>query len=402
MNPSSSLPKSIISVGEYLSLLNDSLRNTLSPGFFIRGEISDFRISQQKWISFDLKDEKQEALLKCFMTIWQLRTPLEDGMRVQVIGYPKIYERYGTFKLNVEEVELIGEGTLYRAYILLKQKLEEEGLFDLSRKRLIPRFPARVGLITSCDAAAYGDFLRVLNNRYQGVEIFHTQVAVQGNLAVSQTLEAFAYFNHLASNMRPDVLVLTRGGGGLEDLHAFNDERVARAIFQSKVPVICAVGHERDESLCDFVADIRASTPSNAAERLVPDRREIFFELKSMQDRLQERFLDLISKKNIIISHFVKISNFRLSQQKERLEFCTKLFLKRVPLWISSLQTRVKTMQRLLQQTDPKRLLRLGYSLVRVNGRILKEASSVDMGSSIQVELAKGSLNAEVTNIHKK
>src|SRR3989338_9142975 len=243
----------IVRVADYLDLLNHALFEHIpSADLLIEGEVSDFRVTQQKWVSFDLKDEEAEAVLKCFMTVWQMGVPIENGMRVRVNGFPKVYERFGTLKLNVQRVEPVGEGALKRAYELLKKKLEEEGVFDLSRKRGLPRFPERVGLITSRDAAAFGDFLRIMNNRWGGVEIDFVPVHVQGRQAVPEILQAFLFFNGLPESERPEVLVLTRGGGGLEDLHAFNDEQVVREVFLSKIPVVVGVGHERDESLCDF------------------------------------------------------------------------------------------------------------------------------------------------------
>ncbi|OGL94370.1 exodeoxyribonuclease VII large subunit, partial [Candidatus Uhrbacteria bacterium RIFCSPLOWO2_12_FULL_47_9] len=240
----------VLHVADYLALLNEVLHDRVpSNEILIEGEVSDYRVAQQKWVSFDLKDEKAEAVLKCFATVWQIGTPIEDGMRVHVKGFPKMYERFGTLKLNVQSIEPIGEGALKRAYDLLKKKLEVEGLFDVSRKRTLPRFPKKIGLITSRDAAAYGDFLRIVNNRWGGIEIDHAHVHVQGREAVPEILGAFRHFNALPLEERPDAIVLTRGGGGLEDLHAFNDEQVARAVYQSIIPVVVAVGHERDESL---------------------------------------------------------------------------------------------------------------------------------------------------------
>src|SRR3989344_5195589 len=257
----------VISVAQYLDLVNDRLREVPSD-VGVEGEVSDLRVSHGKWVGFDLKDAQGGGVLKCFMTVWQLSVPLEDGMRVRVTGGAKVSDRFGKFQLDVRTVELVGEGALKRAYLALKRKMQDEGLFDGARKRPIPRFPERIGLITSREAAAYGDFLRVLGNRWGGVEVDFVPVHVQGGNAVPDILAAFEHFHHLGESERPDVLVLTRGGGGLEDLHAFNDESVARAVFSSRVPVVVGVGHERDESLCDFVADVRASTPSNAAERV--------------------------------------------------------------------------------------------------------------------------------------
>src|SRR3989339_1221730 len=330
------MPTQALSVAEYLKLVNDTLRLIPSDQVVIEGEVSDFRVAQGKWVSFDLKDEQAQAVLKCFMTTWQLKVAIEDGMRVQVKGHPNVYERFGTFKLNVEALEPVGEGALRRAYELLKRKLETEGLFDVSRKRELPRFPERIGLITSRDAAAYGDFLRILNNRWGGVKILHAHVHVQGREAVGEIVGAFEYFNRLDD--RPDVLVLTRGGGGLEDLHAFNDEQVARAIYASKIPVVVAVGHERDESLADFVADVRASTPSNAAERVVPSRSDISYELETLTGHMESRLSHTIQDRAFVLERATNLIGFILERQKERLSRAKEGLLLLVNSWLPRLR----------------------------------------------------------------
>ncbi len=386
-----------ISVAEFIKLVNETLRLIPSQEFVVEGEISDFRIAQDKWISFDLKDENGEAVLKCFMTTWQLRVQIEDGMRVQVRGTPKVYERYGQFKMNVQEVEPVGEGALKRAYELLKKKLEQEGLFDVSRKRSLPRFPKRIGLITSRDAAAYGDFLQILNNRWGGVSVFHLNVHVQGREAVSDLLGAFEYFNELSDTERPDVLVLTRGGGGLEDLHAFNDESVARAVFGSKIPVVCGVGHERDESLCDFVADVRASTPSNAAERVVPNREEVRYEIEMMCQHSEERLLNQLSQKSLIVERATNVIGRIISQQNERLKHLRQRFFDVTHVWAPALFDQIDGFEKILRQLDPKRVLARGYGIVTINGQVLKDVSSLEIGASVGVQLAKGSFESYVT-----
>ena len=390
-----------LSVSQYLELVNVSL-GQIPADFVIEGEVSDYKVSQGKWVSFDLKDEKDQALLKCFMTTWQLKTVIEDGMRVQVKGVPKIYERFGTFKLNVTEVEPVGEGALKRAYELLKKKLESEGLFDVSRKRPLPRFPERIGLITSRDAAAYGDFLRILNNRWSGVEILFHHVHVQGREAVSDILEAFAAFVALDALHRPSVIVLTRGGGGLEDLHAFNDEAVARAIYASTIPVVCAVGHERDESLADFVADVRASTPSNAAERVVPSRDEVRYEIETLRDHLVARMEDTIRTRVQLIDMATHRVSFILERQKDRLARLSEALLSCTTLWLSRLKDRLQSHERVLKELNPKRVLARGYSIVRSAGHVLTSVSTLEVGSDIQVQFATGSADAQVRRINGK
>lgn len=386
-----------VSVSQFLALLNETLRQAFpSRMFFIEGEVSDYRVSQNKWVSFDLKDEQAEAVLKCFATVWTLATPLENGMRVRVCGTPKVYERYGTFSLSVDEVALVGEGSLKRAYELLKKKLQTEGLFDSARKRNIPRFPERIGLVTSTGAAAYGDFLRVIQNRWSGVEILVCPVHVQGKEAVGDILEAFAIFNALPELKQPEVLVLTRGGGGLEDLHAFNDEQVARAVFQSVIPVVCGVGHERDESLCDFVADVRASTPSNAAERVVPDRRDIARELEQMRTWIEDRLELQVSRRQDRVEHAARIMSGLLERQSARIVQSVGMVQRQSAAWFARVQDRVVAQVRLLRELDPKRPLARGYALATVGGQVLRDATGVDIGAEIQVQLAHGSLDAEV------
>ncbi|MBU0613967.1 exodeoxyribonuclease VII large subunit, partial [Patescibacteria group bacterium] len=319
------MEEKILTVSDYLHLINDTLALIPNTEVVVIGEISDFRVSQGKWINFALKDEEEEAQISCFATTFQVQIPLEDGIKIKVKGQPKVYEKFGKFSLNVREIELAGEGSLAKAYALLKKKLEAEGLFSKERKREMPRFPERIGLITSSEAAAYGDFLRILNNRWSGIEIFHIPVHVQGKLAVGEILEAFEEFNALAE--KPEVLVLTRGGGSLEDLHAFNDEAVARAVFKSSIPVIVGVGHERDESLCDFVADVRASTPSNAAEIIVPDREEILRELEAVHSRMGEVLLMRIQSIEHVVDKSLHILERFIDRQTHEIKMIVERFV---------------------------------------------------------------------------
>jgi exodeoxyribonuclease VII large subunit len=392
----------IVSVSKFLSLVNETLRLIPSQEFVVEGEVSDFRVAQEKWVSFDLKDEEGEAVLKCFMTTWQLHVPVEDGMRVQVQGFSKVYERFGQFKMNVQEISPVGEGALRRAYELLKKKLEEEGLFDRARKRALPRFPKTIGLITSRDAAAYGDFLRILNNRWSGVMVMHANVHVQGREAAPEIIFALSAFSALSNFEQPDVLVLTRGGGGLEDIHAFNDEQVARAVFGSKIPVVCAVGHERDESLCDFVADVRASTPSNAAERVVPNRADVLYEIETMSRHLETRLRDATQQQSFAVERAMQMMSLVLGRQKESFVFLERRFREALQHWIPDLRNRLNESIRLLRQLDPTRVLSRGYSIVRLGQRVLREASSLEIGSCVSVQLATGSFDADVTRVDGK
>lgn len=393
----------VLHVGDYLALLNEVLHDRVpSNEILIEGEVSDYRVAQQKWVSFDLKDEKAEAVLKCFATVWQIGTPIEDGMRVHVKGFPKMYERFGTLKLNVQSIEPIGEGALKRAYDLLKKKLEAEGLFDVSRKRTLPRFPKKIGLITSRDAAAYGDFLRIVNNRWGGIEIDHAHVHVQGREAVGEILGAFRHFNSLPLEERPDAIVLTRGGGGLEDLHAFNDEHVARAVYQSVIPVVVAVGHERDESLADYVADIRASTPSNAAERVVPSRADVKYEIDMMLSHNEQQLHFVMDEYRSAADKVATRVGHILERERERLIAMHTRLSDRVESWLPQLRDSIESSARMLRQVDPTRILARGYAIVRVDGAVVREASVLAIGKEIGIQLGAGSVDAEVLRVNGK
>ncbi|MFA6132201.1 MAG: exodeoxyribonuclease VII large subunit [Patescibacteria group bacterium] len=393
----------VLQVSEYLKLANQVLKlNIDGYSFAVEGEIFDYKIKDGKWIMFSLKDENDpSAKVGCFATTFKVSGVFEDGMKVKVWGPPAI-NKWSGFQIEVQKMEAVGDGALKKAYELLKKKLTDEGLFEISRKRRLPRFPERIGLITSRDAAAYGDFIRILNNRWGGVEVLFSHVHVQGREAVPEILEAFEKFNSLPDDKRPEVLVLTRGGGSLEDLHAFNDEQVTRAVFGSKIPVVCGVGHERDESLCDFVADVRASTPSNAAERVVPNRQEVLYEIETMTRHLENRLSDVLGEKQMLIDRATQLIFSAADRQKEKLSHLTNNLFDRVNNWLPRFKDRLAASFRVLANLDPKRVLARGYSIVTARGKVIKDAAALEIGAEIGVQLAEGSLGAEVLRVNGK
>ncbi|MFA5946325.1 MAG: exodeoxyribonuclease VII large subunit [Patescibacteria group bacterium] len=412
----------ILSVKDFLTLVNETLRLIPSEAFSVEGEVSDFKISQGKWVTFDLKDEKEDAKMPCFGTVYKITIPITQGMRVRVRGRASVFERFGKFSLNVEEVIPVGEGALQKAYLALKKKLEAEGIFDVSRKRQLPQFPERIGLITSKEAAAYGDFIRVLGNRMGGLSIIHADCHVQGQYAVSEILGAFQSLAALPTEQRPQVIVLTRGGGSLEDLHAFNDERVVRAIFSSAIPVVVGVGHERDESLSDFSADVRASTPSNAAEMLTPSRVELKKFVEMAEDRMNYRLDEMLRSMNHsvestlrVIDHaFSKTSHgvndttmrftnafdrFRLSvvATREHIERREKGIVGEFGGVLERSKARIDALSRLVQSVDPKRVLDRGYAIVRSAKGLVRDSTMLAPGDGFSVQFAQGMIEAEVT-----
>ncbi|MEI7740885.1 MAG: exodeoxyribonuclease VII large subunit [bacterium] len=420
------MPITEFSVSQFLDFLNDAMRAIVDPSAVaIIGEVAEFKVSQGKWVWFKLKDDTEEGVLDCFWTTFGMREPLEDGMKIRACGVPKVHPRSGKFSFNITRVELVGEGALKRSYELLKKKLTEEGLFDPARKRAIPKFPERIGLITSREAAACTDFLRILGNRFGGVAIQLASVAVQGEHAISEIVGAFKYFNNLPEEDRPGVLVLTRGGGSMEDMKAFNSEEVARAVYSSKIPVVCGVGHERDESLADFAADVRASTPSNAAERVVPDRRDLGFQISVFTQTLENGMLGTIRNYLDRVMNSVGVIEKTWSEQKHRFELIVARLnracvgfgagisrrhhdieriidgcVRSVAVTSARFMEKVSAHERLLSNMNPELQLKRGWSVVRTDdGTVLRDASGMDAGDRVSIRLWRGDLKTVVTEV---
>ena len=258
-----------LSVSDFIALTNQVLDGAY-PSVEIEGEVSSFKVNQGKFVFFDLKDS--ESTVGCFMMLFALRIPIEDGMKVIMKGSPKL-TKWGKFSLTVQSIRPSGEGSLKKSFELLKAKLDKEGLFAEERKRPLSPLPRRVAVISSTQAAGYGDFMKIIDDRWGGIEVEVAHVQVQGDVAADQIIRAIEYFNQQPE--LADVLVVIRGGGSADDLAVFNDELLVRAVAGSRIPTLTGIGHEMDISLVDLAADVRASTPSNAAERLVPERREV-------------------------------------------------------------------------------------------------------------------------------
>ena len=382
----------VFSVSEFLRQTNELIATTC----VIEGEVSHYSVSQGKWVFFDIKDE--QSSLSCFSTTFVARVPLETGMKVRVVGYPKVYEKTGKFSFTVQKLELVGEGSFKKAFVLLKNALEKEGLFRIDRKRSLPVIPERLGVITSRDSAAWGDFRRIINNRFGAVELVVRHVNVQGSEAVADIVQAFEKFT--AYNDRLDAIVVIRGGGSSEDLAAFNDEAVVRAIYASRVPVVTGIGHERDETLADYVADVRASTPSNAAEILVPERSEICAHLERDQDGMREALLhELKIRRERMEQMFLSLSLGRkkiavpLEQLMNRFAYVPKKILSR----FEECRQFVRQSETLLLNLNPRRLLQRGYSIVRKQGLVVRSKNKLSSGDRISLELADGTVEGFIS-----
>ncbi len=368
-----------LSVSEFVALLNQTLEFAY-PSVVIHGELANLRVSKNRWLYFDLKDE--DSTVKFFGTVYQLPGPLEDGMMLKVRGLPKLHNQFG-FSVNVVSIQPLGEGTIKRAAELLQAKLHKEGLFDAERKRSLPYPPARIGLITSKQSAAYADFIKILNARWQGVDIDLIDVQVQGEIAPAQIVKAIEQFNALAQP--PEVLVIIRGGGSAEDLAAFSSEAVTRAVAGSRVPTLVAIGHEIDLSLAELAADLRASTPSNAAELLVPDRSNVLEQLGQTTKQLEA---DAVRR----------IKTARLETDNLALEMGQRL-----SLIIKQAQANLGDELRLLTAFNPQAILRRGYAVVRDSQqKVLRQAEQLRTSDIVNVQLAEGQFTATVINKREK
>jgi exodeoxyribonuclease VII large subunit len=403
----------ILQVSEFIEIVNIILRESFATEeVAVEGEVSGYRASQGQWVTFDLKDEK--ALVNIFMPVWNLRVPIQDGIRVRVIGLPRIYPKYGKFSISAERIELAGEGALKKALLLLHQKLEQEGLFDPSRKRALPRFPERIALVASRDSAAYGDFVRVLSERWGGLEIDLFHVLVQGDNAPREIVAAIQSANSITPPASPylpagkagkgrigyDALVMTRGGGSLEDLMAFNDEAVVRAIHASQIPTLVAIGHERDLTLAEEAADVRGSTPTDCARRLVPDRKDVQYELAAVVSAMESNLTRYMESRRAALDHAVRAPSLWLAGQRAALERATSVCDTAVRQWVGGLKDRLQAHIRLLESLDPKGVLARGYAMVKdASGRSISSVAQLQIGQATAIVLKDGEAETEVKKI---
>lgn len=372
---------------------------------FVRGEISNYKLYPSGHHYFTLKDER--SALKCVMfrgMAGKLRFRPENGMKVIAFGRIGVFPRDGAYQLYCSELSVEGVGDLHVAFEQLKEKLFKEGLFAPEHKKPLPKYPKRIAIITSSAGAAVHDMLRILNARWPMSEVVLLPVRVQGAEAPPEIAGTLRYANKWQV---ADLIITGRGGGSMEDLWAFNDERVARAIFDSDIPVISAVGHEPDVTISDYVADLRAATPSNAAELAVPDQAELRKKLQMMQSAMLQSV-----QKN------VKLGRQRLSGLAEKRVLQSPLnYLEDRRMLLDFLSTRLQAAQQktlhekkqqfirltaALDAMSPLKVLARGYGMVSgPDGALLRRASDVQPGDTIRVSLSSGSLMACVEQIQE-
>ncbi|MBQ3702397.1 MAG: exodeoxyribonuclease VII large subunit [Oscillospiraceae bacterium] len=371
----------------------------------VRGELSNYKIYPSGHHYFTLKDP--ESSLKCVMfksSAMKLRFRPENGMSVTVWGRVSVYPRDGAYQLYCSQLMPEGVGDLQVAFEQLKAKLDAEGLFDPAHKKPLPRFPGRIAIITSSAGAAIHDMIRILGHRWPLTKVILLPVRVQGAEAPAEIAGAIRYANEFDV---ADLIITGRGGGSIEDLWAFNDERVARAIYASRLPVISAVGHEPDVTISDFVADRRASTPSNAAEIAVPDCREIAdlltgFELRASQGMrkhisfLRDR-LESCSERRVLTEPAAAIDNRRMELDRCRERLCTAQTQQ-----LGRYRQSFVGLAASLEAMSPLRVLTRGYSIASDReGNCLHSVSQLGVGDEIRLRLSDGSADCRVENVKR-
>ncbi|MGA2462726.1 MAG: exodeoxyribonuclease VII large subunit [Thermodesulfobacteriota bacterium] len=426
-----------------VSELTQEIKNILDLKFsdiWIEGEISNLRIPPSGHIYFTLKDDFSQIRAVLFkMQARTLRFVLQDGLHVVCRGRVSVYERRGEYQLILEEVEPKGIGALQLAFLQLKDRLEKEGLFDPAHKKPIPMIPQTIGIVTSPTGAVIRDMLHIIHRRFENIHILLHPVRVQGEGASLEIAKAIEDFN---KRMNVDVIIVGRGGGSLEDLWSFNEEIVVRAIYHSKIPIVSAVGHETDYTISDFVADLRAPTPSAAAELVVRDKREIKNTLHYLEERLENQILQTLQENRTNLSHLKKmltdprkkieeyflrtddlVNRFRiltswiLKRKRERsLHLSERLSLQNPIQRVKNLRLAISEIGKRLGQTmrysveiqrqkvegifgklgslSPLSILQRGYSITRKfpSLQILRDAAHIREGDKVEVRLHKGTL----------
>ncbi len=393
----------VLSVAELTRGLSDLVEDRYDD-VWVEGELSDFTRAASGHCYFSLKDE--DAQIRCVM--WKHLTQYvyfepEEGMQVRVNGHASVYERRGDLQIQAQAMRQAGKGAQQKAFEELKQTLQAEGLFAPERKQALPAFPDTIGVVTSGQGAAIHDIQSGLARRFPPAEVVLCPVKVQGLDAPRAVADAVAAFNDLPADdaQRPDLLIVGRGGGSTEDLWAFNEEVVARALDASNLPVVSAVGHESDVTIADLVADERAATPSAAAERVVPDRRDVADRVRALHDRLRSRVTGRLQDARQRVDALVASRAFhaparRLEQHRQHLDALVDRLGRGGARAVDRARTRLTHLRDRLHALDPEQPLRRGYVHLTQDGTSVQSAESLQDGDRVRLHFQDGHRDAEV------
>jgi exodeoxyribonuclease VII large subunit len=389
----------LFTVSQYNEYINELVM--IEP-VLVEGEVSNYRaIPGRNFCYFDIKDDL--CVAKCFQGFWNSKKiELQNGAKVKILGYPAM-QKNGTFVIDVREILLSGKGALMEAYLKLKQRLEAEGLFEQSFKKEIPRFPKRIGLIAGKNSSAYYDVTAEIRERWRGVEVLFCASKVQGIYAKGEIVKAVQVFN---TNYPVDVLIIARGGGSMEDLQAFDSEEVVRVIFASKIPIISAIGHEDHWTLADFVADVRAKTPTKAAQIAVPDIEEIKERLWNFAQQGKTALLHVFLQKNKDLRFFfTRMKNSmqtRIGKEKEQVLHTISALEQSLLKELIRKNERLMQAGKLLEILNPQAILQRGYAVVEKKGVKIKSVNEVGRLDEVVVTLSDGYFDARVEKKFKR
>jgi exodeoxyribonuclease VII large subunit len=367
---------------------------------WVEGEVSNLSRPSSGHIYFTLKDAASS--LRC--VIWKsaamrMRMPFQNGQIIEAHGYISLYERDGAYQLYVDTIKAGGEGALFQEFLRLRARLEEEGLFESGRKRPIPAQPNRIGIVTSPTGAALQDMLNTLTRRYRLAQVVIAPTAVQGEAAPAEIVKAIKALNR---QIKPDVILLARGGGSLEDLWAFNDERVVRAVAASEAPVITGVGHETDFTLADFAADLRAPTPTGAAVAATPDQLELKAELESLVSTLDSLILARLQGmrqmyRQVQLDLQRSSPLYQVQNDRQRLDEMSQRLVRSSRQRVVLEQTRLQGLFKRLFTLGPESVLERGYAIVsRPDGSVIRQKGQVSQGETLVVRVSDGRFNVDV------
>lgn len=398
------MEKKVYSVSDITYTIKSLLEESL-PTIWVEGEVTNFRAHFSGHYYFSLKDEKSQLS----SVMWRTRAEqnsfeLADGLLIRCLGNIRVYEKSGRYQLDILQMEKAGQGALQEQFERLKQKLFAEGLFDEDKKKPIPAFPVTIAIITSPTGAAIEDIESVLYRRAPYLKLLLKPVKVQGTGAAQEIAQAIHEVN---KERDVDLIIVGRGGGSLEDLWAFNEEIVARAIFDSLVPVISAVGHEIDFTIADFVADLRAPTPSVAAELAVPDKNELIKNFLGFKEKihslLNKKITDLIQKIDYLKNSYgLKRSEDMIKQHSQLLDELYLKMEKAVSKMLEDRSEKIGYIKKTLANLNPENTLARGYSITSYNGKIITDSAQVKQKDQLLTNLSKGSIISTVKKIAVK
>lgn len=370
----------------------------------VKGEISNFKVHSSGNVYLSLKDEKSKLNCIIFKSNYDKSLNLDNGVKIIATGYISVYERDGAYQLYINEVEIEGIGNLYIEFNKLKEKLKNEGLFDSKYKKQIPKIPRSIGVVTSPTGAVIRDIINVTKRRFPKVDIKLYPVNVQGDKSAEDICSGIEFFNRMEN---VDTIIIGRGGGSLEELWSFNEEIVAREIFKSKIPIISAVGHETDFTICDFVSDMRAPTPSAAAEIATPDLSEIYYKLDNIKNRMNRSLNNQVILDNEKLNNtFDKINNhmknyiirdkvIQLDQIYDKINF-------RLEQNLETSKEKLSKKAALLHNLSPLATISRGYSIVEKKGHVINSIEEVNVNDEINITLKDGDLDCIINKINSK